>query len=219
MPVRTATGALVLVTSAVTLLLFIGDRTGYSALVAGFVPARAGGISYSELLRLYGLAPGAAIAVPWPLTPLTCTLLHGGLLHLGMNMLMLGFTGREAERAVGARGILILYAVGAYASAAAQWAVEPMSAVPMIGASGAASAVVGAYSLLFSQPKVKAIGPLSPRVVHILWLAIGWTVVNVMMWWVLLDEGISVAAAAHIGGFVAGLALARPLMLWRWRGA
>ena len=58
------------------------------------------------------------------LTPLTATLVHGGLLHLGFNMLMLVWCGTQVERVLGRTGLIVLYVVGAYAAALAQWAVE-----------------------------------------------------------------------------------------------
>ena len=205
----TATAAIVIATVAVSLLVTATHREIDASILAGFIPA-----------RLTGLIDFAAVtAVPAFLTPLSATLLHAGFLHLGMNMIMLGYTGREAERALGARGIVLLYLVGAYASAGAQWLADPRSVVPMIGASGAASAVVGAYSLLFGRSRARAIGPIPAKVVHVLWLAAAWTVVNLLIAQAFLSEGIAIAAAAHIGGFVAGLALARPLLLWRWRKA
>jgi membrane associated rhomboid family serine protease len=89
----------------------------------------------------------------------------------------------------------------------------------MIGASGAASAVVGAYSLLFGRSRAQAIGPIPAQMVHVLWLAVAWTVINLLTAFAFLGAGVAVAAAAHIGGFIAGLALARPLLMWKWRQA
>ena len=203
-----ATAILILVTVAVSLVVTLGGGDGYEASMrAGFIPARLSGLQTDYL------------AVPALLTPLSCTLLHAGLLHLAMNMLMLGFTGRETERAVGPWGLLLLYLVGAYAAAFAQWLPDPQSVTPMIGASGAASAVVGAYSLLFGKSRAKAIGPIPAKVVHVAWLAAAWTAINLAIGYAFLTANVAVAAAAHIGGFFAGLALARPLLLWRWRRA
>jgi len=203
-----ATAILILVTVAVSLVVTLGGGDGYEASMrAGFIPARLSGLQTDYL------------AVPALLTPLSCTLLHAGLLHLAMNMLMLGFTGRETERAVGPWGLLLLYLVGAYAAAFAQWLPDPQSVTPMIGASGAASAVVGAYSLLFGKSRAKAIGPIPAKVVHVVWLAAAWTAINLAIGYAFLTANVAVAAAAHIGGFFAGLALARPLLLWRWRRA
>lgn len=205
----TATAAILLLTVAVSLFVTLSPFSAQIEVLAGFMPARLSGtVVFPDVL-----------AVPVWLTPLSCALIHAGVLHLGMNMLMLGFTGRETERALGPAGLVILYLVGAYAAALAQWAADPLSQAPMVGASGAASAVVGAYSLLYGQSKAKAIGPIPARVVHIAWLAIAWTLVNLLMATAFLRGGVAIAAAAHIGGFFAGLALAGPLLRWRWRKA
>lgn len=203
-----ATTVIVAVTVAVSLLANFAPNAIQVEAAAGFIPARASG----------GLIL-AGLVVPVWLTPLSSALIHGGLAHLGMNMLMLGFTGREAERAIGAKGIVTLYLVGAYAACAAQWLAGPMSTAPMIGASGASSAVVGAYSLLYGRQRAKAIGPIPAQLVHIVWLAAAWVGVNLLMGFAFRQGGVSVAIWAHIGGFLIGLALARPMLLWRWRHA
>ncbi|MET0310395.1 MAG: rhomboid family intramembrane serine protease [Sphingomonas sp.] len=206
----TATTAIVLLTAAVSALVTLSPYAQDIQLLAGFIPARLSGV----------VSFATVMAVPVWLTPLSSALIHAGFLHLGMNMLMLGFTGRETERALGSAGLVILYLVGAYAAALAQWAAGPLSTAPMIGASGAASAVVGAYSLLYGQSKAKAFGPIPARVIHVAWLAVAWTLVNWMMAAAFQRAGdITIAAAAHIGGFLAGLALAGPLLRWHWRKA
>ncbi|MHA6719409.1 rhomboid family intramembrane serine protease [Sphingomonas sp. RS6] len=209
MPRITATGAIIVVTALVSLLITLSSDPLAFQYLGGFIPARVS----------LGLTLPGAWAVPTWLTPLSAALIHAGIFHLGMNMLMLGFTGQSTERVIGARGLVMLYLIGAYAAAAAQWAVDPLSEAPMIGASGATSAVVGAYSLLFGRQRAKPIGPIPAQAVHVIWLALAWTAVNLLMWFAFLRGGVAIAAAAHIGGFLAGLALARPLLLWRWRGA
>ena len=89
----------------------------------------------------------------------------------------------------------------------------------MIGASGAISAVVGAYAVFFSQQKVRAIGPFSPLVVRIAWLAAAWIFVQALIELATFGSPTRIAIAAHIGGFVTGLILARPMLLWRYRRA
>ncbi len=202
-----ATAVLVAVTALVSLAAEFGWGLYDASMRAGFIPARLSGI------------PTDFVAVPALLTPLSSTLVHGGILHLAMNLVMLGFTGQQAERAVGRTGIFVLYGVGAYAAAFAQWLPDPQSVIPMVGASGAASAVVGAYSLLFGRSRAKAIGPIPAQAVHVLWLAVAWTLINLMVAYAFLGAGVAVAAAAHIGGFIAGLLLAKPLVRWNWRRA
>lgn len=207
--VAPVTWAIVAVTVAVSLLAQWTIGNVNAALYAGFVPGRAS-------LGFAGDIPGL---FPVILTPLSATLIHGGLLHLAMNMAMLVATGTLTERAIGGRGMVVLYLVGAYAAAAGQWLGDPSSPVPMVGASGAISAVIGASSLFYGRSRARAIGPVPAGAVHMLWLLAAWTVLNFAFAFILANAGVGIAVAAHIGGFVAGLALARPLLMWRWRGA
>jgi len=177
---------------------------------AGFVPAVASGIAVGP--------PGHVLAPVW-LAPLTATLVHGGLIHLGFNMLMLAYCGQATERALGWAGMMTLYVVGAYAGAGGQWLQNPHSIAPMIGASGAISAVIAAYALLFSEQRVPALGPVPARLVRVVWLAAAWIGIQLLTGIAGLNGGIAIAIGAHIGGFLAGLVLARPLLLWRYRRA
>src|SRR5215217_2517068 len=110
-----------------------------------WVVAAALGLSEQAALAL-GFIPGrlTGAAVPWAavpvvLAPLTATLVHSGLVHLGFNLLVFLWCGIAVERVLGTTGLTILYIVGAYAAALAQWAADPMGMVPMVGASGAIS--------------------------------------------------------------------------------
>ena len=176
----------------------------YSAVFGGFIPLRAAG----------GLdVPGG---IPVWLTPLTAAFLHAGLLHLSLNMLMLLFCGRFVEKVLGGKLLLLLFLVGAYAAAATEFAFQPNSDSPMIGASGAISAIIGTYALLYSRQQVKAIGPFSANAVRILWLAAAWTIIQLMVGIVSLGGIGRIAIGAHIGGFVAGLLLTKPLVYLRF---
>jgi membrane associated rhomboid family serine protease len=173
----------------------------------GFIPA-----------RVWGASPAHPLA-PLVLTPLTATLIHAGFIHLFFNMLMLLFCGRPVEAIVGMRGMALLYAAGAYAAAGTHLLFFPHSTTPMVGASGAISAVLGAYALLFGRNKVKVRSPALANMLHALWLFATWTVIQLLVGLTIRIDGASIAVAAHIGGFLAGLALAKPLLLLRWRGA
>lgn len=156
-------------------------------------------------------------AVPFALTPLTAALLHGGLLHIGANLLMLFVCGRQVEAVLGGGRLLLLYVIGAYGAALAQYLVDPASSVPMIGASGAISAVIGTYALLFGRNKVRAIGPIPGTVIRALWLAVAWTAIQWGIWFITADGPFGIATAAHVGGFLTGLVLTWPLLEWRYR--
>ncbi|WP_315760360.1 rhomboid family intramembrane serine protease [Sphingomonas sp. Y38-1Y] len=205
-----ATAAIAVVTGIAGAVLLLSDMVGYAAVYAGFIPARLG--DGLPLLDQADLLP------VW-LTPFSATLVHASFLHLGFNLLMLGYTGASTERAVGWQAIGILYGIGAVAAVLAHWLLDPQSAVPMIGASGAISGIVGAYSVLFSRNRTRAIGPLSAQTVHILWLVAAWTAINMAIGFISAGTSMPVAGAAHVGGFIAGVALARPLVRWHWRGA
>ena len=158
-------------------------------------------------------------SVPAWLTPLTSTLVHAGLLHLAFNLLMLVWCGFAVERVLGRSALVVLYIVGAFTSAAAQWLVAPHSIVPVIGASGAISAVIGAFAVSFGRPRDIAKSPRVNRWLNALWLMAAWIVLQVMVGFVAGGQGMLLATPAHVGGFLAGLLLQRPLLLWRYRGA
>jgi membrane associated rhomboid family serine protease len=182
----------------------LNDRAAY---LMGFIPARiSGGLELSS-------------AVPVLLTPLTATLVHSNLIHLAFNMLILVWCGTAVERILGRGGLVILYLVGAYASLAAQFAADMAGTAPWIGASGAVSAVVGAFSLSFGRPKQIVRSMRVNRWLNALWLLAAWVVIQVMMGIIAGGQGIVIGTAAHIGGFIAGLLLQRPLLMWRYRNA
>ncbi|WP_440977982.1 rhomboid family intramembrane serine protease [Sphingomonas pseudosanguinis] len=205
-----ATTAIAAVTAIVSLFLILTGLVPDAAVGAGFIPLRFEGAA---------LPPDFGFAVPIILTPLTATLIHGGFAHIAFNLIMLVYCGAQAERALGPRGIAILYVVGAYAAAIAQYFPDPNSPMPMIGASGAISAIVGAYALLFGQRRTtRGIAGLSAELTHVLWLAAGWIGIQLLIGYAGMGMG-AIAVAAHIGGFVAGLVFAKPLLLWRYRNA
>jgi membrane associated rhomboid family serine protease len=157
--------------------------------------------------------------VPTFLTPLTATLVHSGLVHIGFNLLIFVWCGIAVERVLGNTGLVMLYLVGAYVAALAQWAVDPSGTVPMVGASGAISAVMGAFALSFGRAKRVSSSPTVNRWVNVVWLMVAWVVLQAMMGWLANDQGDLLATPAHVGGFAAGLLLQRPLLLWRYRNA
>jgi membrane associated rhomboid family serine protease len=153
------------------------------------------------------------------LTPWTSALLHGGWLHLAVNMLVLVFIGAQVERVVGASALVFAYLIGALVAAAAQFAVDPASTVPLVGASGAISALFGLYALFFGRPKQVTNNQKLNRWIHAAWLLATWVVLQWMAGFLAGSEGVLLATPAHIGGFIAGMLLQRPLLLWRYRKA
>ena len=204
---RSATNIIAVVTALAWLIAAAIGKSDAAALTMGFIPARLSGAA----------VPWAA--VPAILTPLSATLVHAGLMHLGFNLLVFVWCGAAVERVLGKQGLIFLYLVGAYAAALAQWAVDPTGVEPMVGASGAISAVIGAFAISFGRAKRVSSSPTVNRWVNVLWLMIAWVVLQLMMGWLAGGQGFLLATPAHVGGFAAGLLLQRPLLLWRYRHA
>ena len=116
---RTATNIITAITAVAWLIAWALGRTDNAAYALGFIPARFSGYSLP------------VSAVPAFLTPLTATLVHSGIIHIGFNLLILVWCGTQVERVLGRTGLVILYLVGAYAAAAAEWGIDPHASVPM----------------------------------------------------------------------------------------
>ena len=211
MPAGKFTNGLIIANVLIYLVIWIFGWEQQALLRGGMFPVRLSG-EVPELAAYGWLVPA------W-LTPLSAAFLRSGLLHLAFNMLMLLFCGRFVEQAMGPGLMAILYVVGAYAAAIAQYAADSSSMIPMVGASGAISAILGAYALLFARNRVDAVGPIPGHVVRIVWLTLAWIAIQLMIGVATSGNLQGIAIFAHIGGFVAGLLLTRPLLGWRFRGA
>lgn len=199
--------AIAAVTASAWALAALLEVSDIAAVWGGFIPARVSGVEGDEALA------------PLLLTPLSATLVHANFAHLAMNLLILLFCGRAVENIIGGPGLAILYVTGAYVAAAAQYAVDPSDATVMVGASGAVSAVIGTYAMLFGRNRVKIANPQLALWVNALWLAAAWVVLQIVVGLTFTSAGMAIAIAAHIGGFLTGLLLAKPLLLLRYRKA
>ena len=202
----TATLVLAVVTAASFLIISIGGLATEASLAMGFIPAR------------------LSLAADWPalpvwLTPLSATMVHAGFLHLVMNLLLLVWCGREVERILGPAPLVLLYVAGAYAAAAGHYLADPASTIPGVGASGAISALIGAFALSFGRPKPLVRNFRLNRALNTLWILAAWVVLQWMMTYLMGMQGVMVATGAHVGGFIAGVVLHKPLLLWRYRRA
>ncbi len=206
------TNVLVAFNVAIAVVLMVPDWWQHAVIAGGMFPARfsaEGAAAFAD----------AGIVVPAFLTPISAAFLHGGLAHVILNMLMLLLIGKMVERVLGWPVYLLLYVIGAYAAALAEWIAAPMSMTPVIGASGALSAIIGAYVLLFPNKQPKDWGPVPARIARPLHLLVAWTALNLMIGFVGPGIGLSIAIWSHIGGFLAGMLLVRPMLLWRYRKA
>ena len=181
-----------------------------------------GQLSEAELLRRmsaydlvvfnYGFRP----ADPVPLALLTSMFLHGGFLHLAGNMLFLWIYGDNVEHRLGPTRYLLAYVITGVAATLFHTTFDADSQLPLVGASGAISGVLGFYFIWFPHNRVRlwiALFPIFMRVVH--WparvvLGLYLFMDNVMPFlFTLGTEGGGVAYGAHIGGFLGGLG-------WAW---
>lgn len=193
-------------------------------IVAAFLIVTLTGTQQAAALGLGFIPMRLLVEVSWPalpvwLTPLSATLVHGGFFHLAMNLLLLVWCGKEVERILGSGPVVLLFIVGAYAAAAGHYALDPASVLPMIGASGAISALIGAFALSFSQPRLLVSNFRLNRALNTLWILVAWVILQWMAAYLMGMQGIALATGAHVGGFIAGVVLQKPLLLWRYRRA
>jgi membrane associated rhomboid family serine protease len=174
--------------------------------------------------RLTGTCDRGDFPSPY-VTVFTSMFLHGSPLHVAGNMLYLWIFGDNVEDALGHGRFLLFCLLSGVAAAAAQTITGPTSTIPMIGASGAVSGVLGAYLLLFPYATILTlmIFGFFVRSVHIpAVIVLGfWIVLQLINGWLTMNasamgrgESGGVAWFAHIGGFLAGMLL---LLLFRPR--
>jgi membrane associated rhomboid family serine protease len=164
------------------------------------------------------LAPGFFCLVdvqPHYSTLITSMFMHGGWFHLIGNMVFLWVFGNNIEDVMGHGRFIVFYLLCGLAAAAAQMLLSPHSVVPMVGASGAISGVLGAYLLLYPRVRVHTLlffGFYVTTVALPAYVMLGyWALLQLLGGLVSLSvvERGGVAFFAHIGGFAAGLLLIR----------
>ena len=199
--------------SACVLVFFwqisLGDAAQQAVYSFGVIP--------SVLFATKNLPAELEILPAW-LTIFSSMFLHGGWMHLIGNMLYLWVFGNNVEDAMGHRRFIVFYLACGLLAALTQAVLNPDSEIPMIGASGAISGVLGAYLLLHPHARILVVIPIV-IVIYTPWIAAYW----VLGFWFVLqlinsltsasDVG-GVAYGAHIGGFVAGMLLI-PLFKYR----
>ena len=182
--------------------LFLGLDGGKAIFALGVIP--------TSLLQDTPLPTNLRWVSP-EMTLLTSMFLHGGFMHLAGNMLYLWIFGDNIEDILGKPVFLLFYFICGIVAALSQALPDPSSQIPMIGASGAISGVLGAYVVFFPKEKIKVAIPFG-FFLQILRLP---AYVVLIFWFILqlinganAGSGGGIAFGAHIGGFVAGLVLA-----------
>jgi membrane associated rhomboid family serine protease len=212
-------------TPIVTLALIVACFVAFAYELG--VLAAAGEEGLGRLFMEYGVTPAELMSSlrdgnvfsGETLSVFTSLFLHGGWLHLLGNMLYLWIFGNNIEDRLGRAGFLLFYLAGGVAAVAAQVAIDPASEVPMIGASGAIAAALGAYLVLFPRSRI-----LSLVFLGFFYQLIEIPALLVLGFWFVLQliDGVAslgtsveggVAFFAHIGGFVLGMAVGALLRL------
>lgn len=162
-----------------------------------------------EITNMVDVSPRSA--VPPPFTLLTAMFVHGGLLHLAGNMLFLWIFGDNVEDMFGHVGFFIFYLATGVAASMVHIMLDPSSTTPMVGASGAIAGVLGSYFIFFPRAQIKTLVFLFvfvsvARVPAVVFLGL-W-----FFFQILSSANVDgVAWFAHMGGFVAGAAVALAL--------
>ncbi len=153
--------------------------------------------------------PEKVAAIPAYATLFTSMFLHGGLMHLLGNMLYLWVFGNNIEDVMGHVRFVLFYLTCGLLAALSHALTDPSSTVPMVGASGAISGVLGAYLLLFPRARVLVLAPYIGTTYVPAGFVLGlWFVMQVLSGGASLgSKGGGIAFFAHIGGFLAGMAL------------
>ena len=180
----------------------LGGQMTAAINVLGFRPATLSG----------ALTPPAGyLTVPAWATIFTSMFLHGGWLHIGGNMLYLWIFGNNVEDAMGHWRFTLFYLISGVAAALTLAAIDPASAVPMVGASGAISGVLAAYVLLYPRARVTVIVPLGiifyPFKISAVWVVGFWFAIQILSAVLTASGQPGIAWWAHVGGFVMGAAL------------
>jgi membrane associated rhomboid family serine protease len=168
------------------------------------------GVVPASLLGQGQLPPELSLVSPW-MTVFTSMFMHGGWMHLIGNMLYLWIFGDNVEDSMGHGRFVVFYLLCGIAAVLAQALPDPSSTIPMVGASGAISGVLGAYLLLYPHARVLVAIPLG-FLLHTMRIPAG--LVLVLWFGLQLFSSASaqpgqggVAFRAHIGGFIAGMIL------------
>ncbi len=166
--------------------------------------------AYDLVVFKYGFRP-AEFSL---LSMFTAMFMHAGWMHLAGNMLFLWIYGDNVEHRLGHLGYLVSYLAAGLAATLFFAMFVPSSQVPMLGASGAISGVLGFYFLWFPRNRIKVFVFLFPLIMTTLLipsrivLGVYLVIDNILPFMTTSAQGSGVAYGAHIGGFLAGLAIA-----------
>ena len=175
---------------------------------------------------LLGFIPGDFLAAGWSndpirswLSPLASAFLARDLLSAIFNLVFLLIAGRYVEKAVRPLGLGVIFVAGAYGGALARLILTPGSALASAGLDAPLFAVIGAYFMLYGVPAAIPIARHHNRLTQIAILAAVWMAIQIAFAVIAQSFAVSVTIVEPIGGLIAGVALARPMLAWAYRKA
>ncbi|PYR33066.1 MAG: rhomboid family intramembrane serine protease [Acidobacteria bacterium] len=187
-------------------------------------------LSGEPFIHQWSLVPAAIVAGKGWITMVTAMFLHAGWAHILGNMVFLWTFGPQIEDVMGRGRYLVFYLLGGLAATVAQIAASPVSTIPILGASGAIAAVMGAFLITFPRDRIRTLlifgWFITVRLIPAAALVGFWFVTQLFseLGALATVQTGGVAYVAHIGGFVMGMITARlfedsaRLAYQRWRG-
>lgn len=191
------------------MLLFVGAVIGLQKAAAtfGFLPLEfSTGAWQSDALRFW-------------FSPLASAFIPADPISAIFNLIFLLIAGRYVERAVGPLGLATIFLVACYAGALGRLLFTPQSPIPSAGLDSALFGVIGSYFMLYGVPASLPISRRFGRVGQIAILALIWIGIQLVFALTAGSFDPSTAVVAPVFGLVAGIALAKPMLAWRYRGA
>jgi membrane associated rhomboid family serine protease len=201
------TDALIALTAFALIFAALTLGLGVASQSYGFIPAwlLAGGWAEDPLLAVF--------------SPLASAFLPRDFLSAIFNGVFLLIAGRFVERAIGPLGLGVVFVAGAYGGALARLLLTPTSILASAGSTPSLFAIIGAYFMLYGVPQALPVPRHLPRVAQIGVLALVW--LGLQLAFAIASGGIelSVNIIDPLGGLLAGIALARPMLAWQYRKA
>jgi membrane associated rhomboid family serine protease len=199
----------IIVANALFWLYEVGRGVTLSVLDYGVIPRwMLHGVTDGTIQLAQGVTATLHQEAPWPLTVFTAMFAHGSWMHIIGNMWFLWIFGDNLEDRMGRFRFILFYLLCGVVATVAQVVATPDSMAPMIGASGAIAGVLGGYILLYPQARVRSLWILFVFITTVripAWILLG-------LWFLsqfLTPSQSGVAWVAHVGGFLAGLALVK----------
>ena len=191
-------------------LLFVATAIGLeaAAILYGFIPESflAGGGWRDDPIRSW-------------LSPLASAFLSRDFLSAIFNIIFLLIAGRYVEKAIRPVGLGLIFVAGAYGGALARLILTSGSPIPSAGLDAPVFAVIGAYFMLYGVPAAIPIARHHNRLTQIAILAAVWMAIQIAFAVIAQSFAVSVTIVEPIGGLIAGVALARPMLAWAYRKA